>query len=61
MKNLEAVDIGPGLHFVQEDHPDEIGEVIRSWYQGLKTLSSTASFPSIFGFGIRPKISARKG
>jgi haloalkane dehalogenase len=24
-----------GLHFIQEDSPDEIGQAIRSWYQGL--------------------------
>jgi len=25
LPNLEIVSIGPGLHFVQEDHPHEIG------------------------------------
>lgn len=25
----------PGLHFIQEDSPDEIGRAIRVWYQGL--------------------------
>ena len=35
VKNLTAVDIGPGLHFVQEDRPHEIGEAIRAWYGGL--------------------------
>ena len=35
VKNLTAVDIGPGLHFVQEDRPHEIGEAIRNWYDGL--------------------------
>ena len=29
------VDIGPGLHFVQEDRPHEIGEAIRAWHLGL--------------------------
>ncbi len=35
MRNLTAVDVGPGLHFVQEDRPHEIGEAIRHWYLGL--------------------------
>jgi haloalkane dehalogenase len=25
----------PGLHFIQEDSPDEIGSAIRKWYQAL--------------------------
>jgi haloalkane dehalogenase len=25
----------PGLHFIQEDSPDEIGNAIRGWYQAL--------------------------
>ena len=35
VRNLTAVDVGPGLHFVQEDRPHEIGEAIRAWYRGL--------------------------
>ena len=35
VRNLKAVDIGPGVHFVQEDHPHEIGEAIAQWYRGL--------------------------
>lgn len=29
--NLETVDVGPGLHFVQEDNPDLIGTRIAEW------------------------------
>jgi len=29
--NLEIVSIGPGLHFVQEDHPHEIGAQLAAW------------------------------
>ncbi|HJN44167.1 MAG: haloalkane dehalogenase [Acidobacteria bacterium] len=32
---LTCVDIGPGLHFVQEDRPHEIGRALREWYEGL--------------------------
>lgn len=35
ISHLTAVDIGPGLHFVQEDRPHEIGEAIRAWYESL--------------------------
>jgi len=33
--NLETVHIGPGLHFIQEDNPDAIGEAISDWYQTI--------------------------
>jgi len=29
--NLKSVDIGPGVHFLQEDHPHEIGEAVAEW------------------------------
>ena len=35
MRALTSVDIGPGLHFVQEDRPHEIGRAIRAWYEEL--------------------------
>lgn len=30
-QNLKTVDIGPGLHYVQEDNPDLIGRSIAAW------------------------------
>ncbi len=33
--NLETVDIGPGLHFVQEDNPHGIGEAVAEWHRRL--------------------------
>lgn len=36
INNLETVDLGPGLHFVQEDRPDEIGRALREWYERLE-------------------------
>ena len=30
-RNLTARKIGPGLHFVQEDHPAEIGDAVKEW------------------------------
>lgn len=31
IRNLEVVDIGPGIHFVQEDNPHLIGEKLADW------------------------------
>ena len=35
LKNLQAVDIGPGLHYLQEDNPHLIGEELARWYAKL--------------------------
>ena len=33
--NLKSVDIGEGIHFVQEDNPHLIGSELSKWYQTL--------------------------
>ncbi len=33
--NLKSVDLGKGLHYLQEDHPHLIGEEIAAWYRTL--------------------------
>ncbi|MCB9476956.1 MAG: haloalkane dehalogenase [Deltaproteobacteria bacterium] len=35
IKNLQCLDLGPGLHFIQEDHPHAIGEALSKWMQTL--------------------------
>ena len=35
LKNLKVVDIGNGIHFLQEDNPYLIGEELAKWYQDL--------------------------
>ena len=35
LKSLEAIDVGEGVHYLQEDHPHAIGRGIASWYQRL--------------------------
>jgi len=35
LKNLETVDIGEGLHYIQEDNPHLIGEELAKWYQNI--------------------------
>ena len=32
LSNLSVVDLGPGKHFLQETHPDTIGQELSSWY-----------------------------
>jgi haloalkane dehalogenase len=34
-KNLRTVDIGPGLHYIQEDNPHLIGEELAKWIRSL--------------------------
>ncbi|WP_352259767.1 haloalkane dehalogenase [Psychrobacter sp. TB55-MNA-CIBAN-0194] len=34
-KNITAVDLGEGKHFLQESHPHEIGEGIIDWYKNI--------------------------
>jgi haloalkane dehalogenase len=33
--NLTTVDVGRGLHFIQEDHPRAIGQAVAEWLSGL--------------------------
>jgi haloalkane dehalogenase len=35
IQSLTSVDVGPGLHFVQEDQPHAIGRALRAWYANL--------------------------
>ncbi|RMH87866.1 MAG: haloalkane dehalogenase, partial [Calditrichaeota bacterium] len=35
LKNLHSVDIGRGIHYLQEDNPHGIGEAVAKWYQRL--------------------------
>ncbi len=34
-KNTEMIDLGEGLHFIQEDYPNEIGQGISDWYSRI--------------------------
>ncbi len=35
LPNLKVVDIGPGIHFIQEDNPQLIGIELANWYSSL--------------------------
>jgi haloalkane dehalogenase len=34
-QNFEAIDIGPGIHYIQEDNPHKIGKELSQWYLRL--------------------------
>ncbi len=36
LQNLTVADTGPGLHFLQEDNPEEVGMALAQWYTSLK-------------------------
>lgn len=33
LKELETVHVGPGIHYLQEDNPDGIGQAVADWYR----------------------------
>ena len=35
LNNLKTVDIGEGIHYLQEDNPHLIGHELAEWYRGL--------------------------
>jgi haloalkane dehalogenase len=35
LENLKTVDLGQGIHFFQEDHPQKIGTELAAWCRGL--------------------------
>lgn len=35
LRNLKTVNIGPGIHFHQEDNPDGLGQAVAEWYRQL--------------------------
>jgi haloalkane dehalogenase len=35
LKHLDAVDIGAGIHYLQEDNPHQIGSALAKWYTNL--------------------------
>ena len=39
-RNLTSVDLGEGLHFLQEDYPHEIGRALAGWYLNLNNAQT---------------------
>lgn len=42
LKNCRFIDLGPGAHYLQEDHPDAIGKAIAGWLPEILRAESTA-------------------
>ncbi len=40
--NIKGVQLGEGIHFVQEDHPEEIGREIVAWFSELSDVDEPA-------------------
>ena len=38
LKSLTTADIGPGIHYLQEDNPQGIGSALARWYQTVSSL-----------------------
>jgi haloalkane dehalogenase len=36
LKNCEVIHVGPGLHYLPEDHPKEIGSAVHNWLTELE-------------------------
>jgi haloalkane dehalogenase len=36
LKNVKGVYVGQGRHFLQEDHPHQIGNEIAGWIDGVQ-------------------------
>jgi haloalkane dehalogenase len=42
LSNLDVVDLGEGIHFVQETHPETIGSELSKWYAKLGVMEPGA-------------------
>jgi len=40
IENCRLVNLGPGLHFLQEDHPDAIGRSVADWIADCERMSA---------------------
>jgi hypothetical protein len=43
VKNLQTVDVGQGIHFIQEDNPHQIGEALSNWLRNLELKKEKTS------------------
>jgi haloalkane dehalogenase len=43
LSSFEAVDIGQGTHFLQEDQPHLIGSKLATWYRAVDESESASS------------------
>ncbi len=43
LSNLDVVDLGEGIHFMQETHPERIGSELSKWYAALGAKAPKSS------------------
>ena len=41
LRNVAVIDLGAGLHNVQEDHPDSIGRSVAGWIAGIEAATAS--------------------
>jgi haloalkane dehalogenase len=42
LRNCSVIHLGPGVHYLQEDHPQAIGANIKQWLTDLGVANQTA-------------------
>jgi haloalkane dehalogenase len=45
LKHCHVLQLGSGLHYLQEDHPDAIGHAIAGWIAGVEAATAHAGCP----------------
>jgi haloalkane dehalogenase len=40
LRNVAVVNLGPGMHYLQEDHPDSIGRTVAGWIAGIEAATT---------------------
>jgi haloalkane dehalogenase len=45
LKYCHVVQLGSGLHYLQEDHPDAIGHAVAGWIAGVEAASARSGLP----------------
>jgi haloalkane dehalogenase len=45
LKHCHVLQLGSGLHYLQEDHPDAIGHAIAGWIAGVEAATAQAGLP----------------
>jgi len=46
LRHCSAVHLGPGLHHLQEDHPDAIGRTLTGWIAGIEAARAVSALPA---------------
>jgi haloalkane dehalogenase len=45
LKHCHVIELGSGLHYLQEDHPDAIGHAVAGWIAGVEAASARSGLP----------------